>query len=140
VYKPDTLYIRCSDGRTRRPSNIHEHCVHQIRQPGGILNPDYKEKFFTHKLENGVLQELLMFDIAEMVKLKAPHRIIIASHNHCGAGQALGLTLQEIKARHQEWGQRLRERFPNIPVEVLHEKHSECGLHYDGHEEISDAA
>lgn len=134
--KPDTLYIRCSDGRTRRPENIQEHCVHQIRPPGGILDPDYKEKFFPRRLESGVLHELLLFEIETMVKLKAPQRIVVASHNHCGAGQALGLTLKEIKEKHQEWGRLLRKRFPHIPVEVLHERHSECGLQHEGHEVV----
>lgn len=123
------LYIRCSDGRTSRPSNIRDLCVHQIRVPGGVLDVNYMELTFKPELPIGTHHQLLMHRIDTMVTLKSPSKIIIASHAHCGAAAACGFTDEQVLAIHETWGESIRQKYPDIAVEVLHEAHSECGFH-----------
>ena len=137
--KRNVLYIRCSDGRSRRPEEIREHCVHQIRLPGGVLNPIYCSGHFGSDIPQSVWHAKLVFDIDTMVELKAPDEIIVASHSHCGAAQAIGFTDQQVSEAHLEWGKFLAERYPNILVRVLHEIHSECGEHHDGYIDLKAA-
>ena len=125
----DALYIRCSDGRTKRPDNILDKCTHQVRVPGGILDPQYMNMTCDVNISLQDHEELLKHRIRTMVTLKNPKKIIFASHTHCGAGQALGLDEAEIMQEHQKWGTWAREEFPDTEVEVVHENHSECGAH-----------
>ena len=137
--KRNVLYIRCSDGRSRRPEEIREHCVHQIRLPGGILNPDFCAEHFGPSIVLSVWRKKLLFDIDTMVGLKAPDEIIVASHAHCGAAHAINFTEEQVSAAHLEWGNLLAERYPYILVRVLHEIHSECGEHHDGYIDLKAA-
>ena len=131
------LYIRCSDGRSRRPESIREHCVHQIRAPGGILNPLYRAQNTTTDVSEEALAVLFLEDIETMVKLKNPDEIIVASHHDCGAAAALGYTHEEILQRHRVFGFELRERFQHITVTVMHETHSECGEYDHVHQMVA---
>lgn len=133
--KRNILYIRCSDGRSQRPKDIREHCVHQIRLPGGILFPELCAKH-EGRLLKVLLEGAFMFAIKIMVQLKKPDEIIIASHDNCGAAIDIGLTDEQIKRKHASLGSKLRGWFPNIQVKVLHEKHSDCGEHHHGHEPV----
>jgi len=125
----DVLYIRCSDGRTKRPDSILDKCTHQNRFAGGVLNAHFRAKFFRVNLSLDDRIEDQMQEIETMIGLKKPKKIIVASHAHCGAATALGLRHREVLAIHEEWGQRIRNLYPEIDVEVLHEKHTECGTH-----------
>jgi carbonic anhydrase len=136
--KRNVLYVRCSDGRSRRPEEIREHCVHQIREPGGILSSIFYAKHLGRSVND--YEEVLAFKIAAMVQLKAPDEIIVASHAHCGAAEDIGLTNEEVAHAHLEFGRKLQERFPHIKVRALHEQHSECGEHHHGHVDLSVAA
>lgn len=123
----DVLYIRCSDGRTKRPDSILDKCTHQMRLAGGVLNAYFRAKFFEVRMspENRFADQ--MQEIATMIGLKKPKKIIVASHAHCSAANALDLNHNEVLAIHEEWGARIREKYPHIEVEVLHEYHTECG-------------
>lgn len=125
--KRNILYFRCSDGRSRRPENILEHCVHQIRLPGGILFPELCESEARRRLVGTMVRRVVMFAIDVMIKLKSPDEIILASHSDCGAAIALGFEHETVKARHVTLGNRLRKRFPHITITVLHEEHTESG-------------
>lgn len=125
----DVLYIRCSDGRTKRPDSIYDKCTHQGRFAGGVLNAYYRANFFRVNLSLDDRIEDQMQEIETMIGLKKPKKIIVASHAHCGAAEALGYTHETVIAIHQEWGQRIREFYPEAEVEVLHEGHTECGTH-----------
>lgn len=72
--------------------------------------------------------------IEVMIRLKSPEKIYLMSHNYCGAAEAIGVSDDQMKRAHAEYGELLKKRFPHIPVIVLHECHSECGEHHDGHE------
>ncbi len=124
----DALYIRCSDGRTKRPDNILDKCTHQIRVPGGVLDPQYMKMSCTVDITLEVHEELLKHRIRTMVAIKNPRKIIFASHAHCGAGAALGLDEAEIKRIHKKWAIWARSEFPHIDVEQIHENHTECGF------------
>ena len=121
-YRRNILYLRCSDGRSRRPEDIRGHCVHQIRLPGGVLNAD----FCSCKTDTSVslpdLRELTMIHIRTMVGLKNPDEIILASHDRCGAADALGLSHAEVVSRHEDWKQMLEAEFPDISITVVHEE------------------
>ncbi len=137
--KLNFLKIRCSDGRSRKPDEIRGNFIHQIRLPGGILFPDLcAQHLFTNKWKQAVVSKLLrrvqLFAIDMMVKLKSPDKIYVMSHNHCGAAEAIGVSNTEVKRVHLEFGNELRQRFPHIPVVVLHDPHSECGEYHNGHE------
>ncbi len=142
--KKNVLKIRCSDGRSRKPDDIRGNFIHQIRLPGGILFPDLCAQQFSHPLKRAVVSKLLrraqLFAIDVMVNLKAPETIYIMSHCNCGAAEAIGVTDAEVKVRHAAFAAELRTRFPHIPVVALHERHSICGEHHDGYEDLSSAA
>jgi carbonic anhydrase len=125
----DVLYIRCSDGRTKRPDNILDKCTHQIRVPGGVLDADYMAMTFTEKLPEGVHERQLMHRIKTMMGLKVPKKVIVASHAHCGAATALGYNQRKVTAVHKEWVKRIQELYPDAEVTDIHENHSECGFH-----------
>jgi carbonic anhydrase len=133
ISKRNILYIRCSDGRSQRPADIRNHCVHQIRLPGGILFPQLCAKHEGRLLKK-ILQEVFMFAIEIMVKLKKPDEIILASHDDCGAAADIDLDTEQVKRKHRALGERLKDKFPNIKVRVLHEKHCESGENHYGHE------
>ncbi len=116
------LYLRCSDGRSRRPEDIREHCVHQIRLPGGVLNADFCSCKTDTPVSLEDLRELTMIHIRTMVSLKNPDEIILASHDRCGAADALGLTHKEVVSRHKEWQRVLEAEFPDISISVVHEE------------------
>lgn len=142
--KKNVLKIRCSDGRSRKPDDIRGNFIHQIRLPGGILFPDLCAQQFAHPLKRAVVSKLLrraqLFAIDVMVKLKEPEAIYIMSHQNCGAAEAIGVPDADVKAQHAAFAAVLRSRYPQIPVIALHERHSICGEHHDGYEEISSAA
>ena len=123
----DALYVRCSDGRTKRPDNIVEKCVHQVRKAGGVLNALFKFRFSRVKMSLADREDDQLEDIETMIGLKNPKKIIVASHAHCGAAQALNLNHEDVVAHHNDWADRIRARYPNIEVEVVHEWHTECG-------------
>lgn len=125
----DVLYIRCSDGRTKRPDSILDKCTHQIRIPGGVLDANYMALTFAEQLSEGVHERLLMHRIKTMMGLKVPKKVIVASHAHCGAATALGFSAQKVAAIHKDWGKRIQELYPDAEVVVIHENHSECGFH-----------
>jgi hypothetical protein len=133
--KRNILYIRCSDGRSQRPKDIREHCVHQIRLPGGILFPELCAKHQGWLLRS-LIKGVVMFAIEIMVKLKQPDEIILASHDDCGAAMDIGLDTEQVKRKHRTLGERLKEKFPDIKICVLHEKHCESGEHHYGHEPV----
>ncbi len=129
VNQNDVLYIRCADGRTKRPDNIQGLCTHQIRLPGGVLDPQYMHKTCSIELPLEAHEEMLRHRIRTMVGLKNPAKIIFASHADCGAGTALGLNHKDVVRIHQTWSKWAQKEFPNVPVEVVHENHSTCGQH-----------
>ena len=116
------LYLRCSDGRSRRPEDIRGHCVHQIRLPGGVLNADFCSCKTDTPVSVEDLRELTMIQIRTMVGLKNPDEIILASHDRCGAADALGLTHLEVVSRHEDWKRVLEAEFPDISISVVHEE------------------
>jgi hypothetical protein len=119
--KRSILYIRCSDGRSRRPAEIRGHCVHQIRLPGGVLNADFKSQLTRTSIGLQELRKLTISDIRTMIDLKNPDEIILASHQNCGAADALGLCHEEVMVRYYEWKTLLGQEFPGIPISVIHE-------------------
>jgi hypothetical protein len=131
--KRNILYIRCSDGRSQRPPDIRDHCVHQIRLPGGILFPELCSNHEGHILKP-LIREIMMFAINIMIKLKSPDEIVLASHDDCGAAIDIGLDVDDVKNKHKSLGEKLRKQFPLIKVRVLHEKLSSCEGHPNGHE------
>ncbi len=142
--KKNVLKIRCSDGRSRKPNEIRGNFIHQIRLPGGILFPDLCAQQFDQKWKRSavskLLRRVLLYAIDVMVELKTPEEIILMSHTPCGASTALGLPEWKVKETYIAWGNRLKKRFPHIHIRVLHECHSECGEHHDGHELLLEAA
>jgi hypothetical protein len=143
--KKQVLKIRCSDGRSRKPDELHGHFVHQVRLPGGVLFPDLCAMHFftgTHqqKVASKLLRRVLMYAIRVTIDLKSPSEIILMSHTLCGAAGVLGLSEEDVKNAYIEWGESLKKHFPHIPVRVLHERHSECGEHHQGHELLQNAA
>lgn len=133
--KKNILYIRCSDGRSKRPLELQEHCVHQIRLPGGILFAELCAKH-EGRLMRVLLEGAFMFAIEIMMKLKSPDEIILASHHDCGAASDIGLDTDQVKRKHASLGTKLRKKFPNITVTVLHEAHSEDGDGEHEHEPV----
>jgi hypothetical protein len=133
--KRNILYIRCSDGRSRRPENIRNHCVHQIRLPGGILFPELCAKNEA-QLMRPLVEMVVMFAITTMIRLKKPDEVILASHDDCGAATDIGLDTTKVKRKHASLGTKLRKKFPNTTITVLHEKHCESGENHYGHEHI----
>jgi carbonic anhydrase len=125
----DVLYIRCSDGRTRRHESIFDRCTHQVRVPGGVLDADYMEMTFGEELPEGVHERQLMHRIKTMMGLKVPKQVILASHAHCGAAEALGYSHQKVVSIHHKWAEKIRKLYPEAEVTVIHEKNSECGFH-----------
>ncbi len=87
-----------------------------------------------------LLRRVQLFAVEVMVDLKAPDAIYVMSHNDCGAAKAIGFSDSAVKQAHAAFGKTLQEKFPNIPVYVMHELHSMCGEHHHGHETIVDAA
>ncbi len=81
-----------------------------------------------------------MYAVEVMVDLKHPDAIYVMSHNDCGAAAAIGYDDESVKRIHAAFGKTLAERFPHIPIIVLHDRHSTCGEFHDGHEHLSDAA
>jgi len=134
-YKRNILYIRCSDGRSKRPEELNGHWVHQIRLPGGILFPELCSK---HEgvLLRPLIKSIVGFAIRIMIRLKQPDEIILASHDDCGAAADVGLDTEQVKRKHRSLGERLKAEFPHIKVSVLHEKHCESGEHHYGHEPV----
>lgn len=125
----DVLYIRCADGRTKRPDNILGLCAHQERTAGGVLNAYFKARFSRVKLSLEDRIDDQMEDYETMIGLKKPSKVILASHAHCGAAGALGYTHEEVHTIHEEWAQRIRDFYLGVEVEVVHENHSTCGHH-----------
>lgn len=141
--RKNVLKIRCSDGRSRKPDEIRGHFIHQVRLPGGILFPDLCAQQFTGTrrfVVSKLLRRVLLYAIDVMVPLKSPDEIILMSHTPCGAAEAINFSDDEMKAAYIEWGKLLQRRFPSIPVRVIHERHSACGEHHDGHEVLQNAA
>ncbi len=89
---------------------------------------------------NKLLRRAQLFAIEVMVNLKQPDMIYVMSHNDCGAAKAIGFSDLEVKRLHTTFGKELRQRFPHIPVHIIHDKHSECGKYHHGYEDLSDAA
>jgi carbonic anhydrase len=84
-----------------------------------------------------VVGELAVLEaIRVMVALKNPERIILMSHTHCGAAQALRMSDRVVRQNYSVWKKTLSRAFPHIPIAVKHDRHSECGEHHHGHEEI----
>lgn len=133
--KQDVLQIRCSDGRSRKSHEIRSNWVHEIRHPGGILFPDLCA--LANPGSEQTAEMSLLFAIDTMVQLKKPSEIICVFHTHCGAADAIGLTAQEIHAKHILWQDKLAKRYPDIKVRILHEAHSECGEYHHGHTEVT---
>lgn len=129
VNQDDVLYVRCSDGRTKRPDTILDKCTHQSRFAGGVLNAYFREKFFRVKLTLDGRIDDQMQEIETMIGLKKPKKVIVASHADCGAAKALGYCHDDVLAIHEDWGRRIREFYPEAEVEVLHENHTDCGNH-----------
>ncbi len=127
----DVLYIRCSDGRTKRPDSILNKCTHQVRKAGGVLNALFKYRYSRVKMSFEDRENDQMEDFEAMILLKRPKKIVVASHAHCGVKEKLGLSHKDVLAIHEEWGERIRNFYPEGEVEVVHEKHTECGTHRD---------
>jgi hypothetical protein len=84
-----------------------------------------------------VVGELAVLEATRaMVALKSPVRIILMSHTHCGAAESLGLDDRAVRQAYREWKKTLTRAFPHLPIIVRHDKHSECGEHHHGHDEV----
>ncbi len=79
----------------------------------------------------------MFYAIEVMVDLKSPDEIILMGHTPCGAAEAMSLDGEDIKTIHMAWQELLQRRFPTIPVVVLFERHSACGNHHQGYEQIT---
>ena len=82
----------------------------------------------------------MLYAVEVMIEIKTPEEVILMAHTHCAAAGVIGLCDADVKNTYLEWGLRLQKLFPYIQVRVLYERHSECGEHHFGHEELSQAA
>jgi hypothetical protein len=163
--KSDALLISCADGRSKKPKGLRdEHWVHTIRLPGGILFPDFcahshlgrgqtfamstpidyeierrlQALIATITPETGLIvgELVLLLSIKTMFDLKRPKKIILGYHTHCGAAETIGLDEVQIQTKHHMRQAQLRQYYPGVAVTILRERHSECGEHHHGHEEV----
>ena len=132
----DVFTLRCIDNRTRRGEDAGE-CPNQKRLIGGILEADFLQARFKEQsgmeLPTDLHHQILRFKLREIIAMKQPKKIVIASHEHCGAAAALGYDHRAVVAKHREWARWIRQEFPHIKVVVVHDLHSECGFQHEGH-------
>ncbi len=138
--KRNILKIRCSDGRSRKPQAVREHFVHDIRLPGGILFADLCGQHFKRRVVDKLVRRAILYAVEVMVGLKKPDQVLVVAHSPCGAAEQLGLSEGAVIAAHRAWATRLKLRYPHLTVEVMIERHSDCGEHHHGHEVIPIAA
>ena len=130
--KEHVLVIRCSDGMTSKPEQIKKYWAHEIRLPGGILFSDLYARENSRADAHELLRNMIDYAIETMVTLKSPCRIYLMAHNPCGAAGALGLDDQVVTEKLNRWQERIFDWF-SIPVEVIFEAHSECGMRRTPH-------
>ncbi len=163
--RTEVLKIRCSDGRSRKPGDIRDKWVHEIRLPGGILFPNLCAQSFLERCEQTFEMSALVDDeiqsrfhiliesitpetglvigeiivllaIKTMMDLKQVEEIILVYHTHCGAGDALGLKESDIYDICLKWQFLLCKLYP-VRIRILKEEHSVCGEHHFGHSELN---
>ena len=132
----DVLQLRCLDNRTRPASEAGD-CPNEPRLIGGILEADFLQATFKERsgtdLPADLHHQILEHKLEAIINMKQPKKIVIASHEHCGAAAALGYDHRRVVAKHREWARWIRNEFPHIEVVVVHDKHSECGFQHEGH-------
>lgn len=132
----DVLHLRCIDNRTR-PANEAGDCPNEPRLIGGILEADFLQATFKERngveLPADIHHQIQQHKIIGIIDMKKSKKVVIASHEHCGAAATLGYDHPTVLAKQREWARWIRKTFPHIEVKVVHDRHSECGLQHEGH-------
>lgn len=169
IPRRQVLKAYCCDGRNRKPEELSQDCVHEIRLPGGVLFPDLCAHSLTVCEQTFEMSEdpmeieiknkikslipitttesafligeiILLFAFQVMQRLKEPKEIILGYHTHCGAAEAIGLTEEQVLIKMLDWQKRLTAMFPGIKIRILKEAYSICGESHFGHTELAYAA